>query len=376
MSAPLHVMVLGAQPEYLTNLRGPLIRELVGAGYRVTAVGAAEHAAVREKLESWGAHYRVVRIERAGLNPIADLGALAGLYSLFRREKPDLVFAYTVKPIVYGLPMARLAGVKRRFAMIAGRGWAFMDGAEFKRRLSRTLATVAYRVGLSSAQAAAFQNEEDRELFQSRGILPKRLKTIRIFGSGVDLDHYAAAPLPEGPPTFLMIARLLRDKGVPEYAAAARIVKQTSPDARFLLVGPYDHSPNGLKPAKVEGWVAEGVIDYVGEVDDVRPQIARSQVYVLPSKYGEGVPRSALEALSTGRAVITTDAPGCRDTVIVGENGYLVRPGDAEGLAAAMLAAIENPQRLAKMGERSLTLARDRFDVRAVNADLRAMMGL
>lgn len=369
-------MVVGAQPEYLTNLRGPLIRELVGAGYRVTAVGAAEHAAVREKLESWGAHYRVVPIERAGLNPIADLGALGGLFRMFRRERPDVVFAYTVKPIVYGLPMAWLAGVKRRFAMVAGRGWAFMDGAEFRRVLSRTLASIAYRVGLSTAQAAAFQNEEDRVLFRSRGILPKSLKTIRIFGSGVDLDHYAAAPLPAGAPTFLMISRLLRDKGVAEYAEAARLVKRSRPEARFVLVGPYDHSPNGLTPAEIKAWVDEGLIEYVGEVDDVRPQLERCHVYVLPSKYGEGVPRSILEALSTGRAVITTDAPGCRDTVVQSETGYLVKLGDAEDLAAAMTDAIADQQRLAKMGLAGQALARHRFDVRAVNADLRAMMGL
>lgn len=368
-------MVVGAQPEYLTNLRGPLIRELVAAGHRVTAVGAAEHPTVCEKLESWGAHYRVVPIERAGLNPIADLGALAGLYRLFRRERPDVVFAYTVKPVVYGLPMARLAGVRRRFAMIAGRGYAFMEGQEFKRRLARTLASIAYRVGLSSAQAVAFQNEEDRELFRERRILPEGLKTIRIFGSGVDLDHYAATPLPEGPPTFLMISRLLRDKGVAEYAAAARIVKRTRPDARFLLVGPYDHSPNGLTPAEVEAWVSEGLVEYVGEVEDVRPQLARCHVYVLPSKYGEGVPRSILEALSTGRAVITTDAPGCRDTV-ADESGYLVQLGDAEGLAAAMTAAIASPDKLRAMGEAGHAMARGRFDVRAVNADLLGMMGL
>ena len=369
-------MVVGAQPEYLTNLRGPLIRELVGAGYRVTAVGAAEHEAVRAKLEGWGAHYRVAPMQRAGLNPVADLGAMIALYRLFRRERPDVVFAYTVKPIVYGLPMARLAGVKRRFAMIAGRGYAFMEGGEFKRRLARTLATIAYRVGLSCAQAAAFQNEEDRELFRARGIVPGGLKTIRIFGSGVDLEHYEPAPLGKGPPTFLMIARLLRDKGVPEYAAAARLVKRARPDARFLLVGPYDHSPNGLSRAEVESWVGEGLVDYVGEVDDVRPWLARAHVYVLPSRYGEGVPRSILEALSTGRAVITTDAPGCRDTVIPGESGYLVKPGDAEALAVAMAHAIEDPRRTAAMGKAGLRLAQERFDVRAVNADLRAMMGL
>lgn len=368
-------MVVGAQPEYLTNLRGPLIRELVAAGHRVTAVGAAEHASVREKLESWGAHYRVVPIQRAGLNPIADLRAIAGLYALFRRERPDVVFAYTVKPVVYGLPMAWLAGVRRRFAMIAGRGYAFMEGAEFKRRLARTLASAAYRIGLSATQAVAFQNEDDLALFRERKILPKSLKTIRIFGSGVDLDHYTASPPPEGPPTFLMIARLLRDKGVPEYAAAARIVRRTRADARFLLVGPYDHSPNGLKPAEVEGWVADGLIDYAGEADDVRPWLARAHVYVLPSKYGEGVPRSVLEALSTGRAVITTDAPGCRDTVVDG-SGYLVRPGDVDDLAAAMLRATEDPAGTAAMGKAGLELARRRFDVRAVNADLRTMMGL
>lgn len=369
-------MIIGAQPEYLTNLRGALIRDLLAIGHQVTAVGAFEHEGVRRKLEAWGAQYRVAPMQRAGLNPISDLGSLRALYRVVRDERPDVVFSYTIKPIVYGLPIAALAGVKRRFAMVAGRGYAFLPGKEFKRRLSRFLGAWAYRVGLAFANGVAFQNEEDRALFKDLGLIGRAKPTIRIFGSGVELDRFEQKPLSEGPPTFLMIARLLRDKGVADFAEAARIVKAQRPDARFVLVGPFDPSPNGLRPEEVGAWQKEGLVDYTGEQPDVRPYLAAAHVYVLPSRYGEGVPRSILEALATGRAVITTDSAGCRDTVEAGRNGYLAPQGDVAALAEAMLSAISDRARLAEFGQFSRRLACERFDVAEVNRSLIALMGL
>jgi glycosyltransferase involved in cell wall biosynthesis len=172
-----------------------------------------------------------------------------------------------------------------------------------------------------------------------------------------------------------MIARLLRDKGIDQYIGAARLLRTLKPDARCVLVGPLDPSPNGFTPGEVEGWVRDGVIDYDGEMADVRPALRAAHVYVLPSR-GEGMPRSTLEALATGRAVVTTDVPGCRDTVREGWNGFLVPVGDAGALATAMAASAADQETLARMGRASRELAEDLFDVDKVNADLMAMMGL
>ena len=376
-----HIVVLGTQPEMLLGLRGPMIRDFLRRGYRVTAIGAEEMESVRAAFESWGADYTVVPIRRAGLNPIRDLRSLVGLFQALRRLRPDLLLAYTVKPIVYGIPIARLAGVPRRFAMITGRGFAFLEGREFKRRMARRLATVLYRLGLASADGVMFHNEDDCALFLREGMISTSTRMTRIWGSGVDLDQHRPAPLPalpeadEGAMTFLMIGRLLRDKGVREYVDAARIVQGRFPQARFRLAGPTDPSPNGVSDGEVAEWRREGVIEYLGPLSDVRAEIAACHVLVLPS-YAEGLPRSVLEAMAAGRAVITTDAPGCADTVEDGISGLLVPARDVTGLADAMVRCIQSPGFVEGAGARALDRARAIFDVRKVNAAIAAFLGL
>ena len=374
-----HIVVLGAQPEWLSGLRGPLIRDFLARGYRVTAIGAEETAGVRAKLESGGAEYAVVPLRRAGLNPLSDLRAIIALYRLFRRLKPDLLFAYTVKPIVYGLPAAWAARVPRRYAMIAGRGYAFHEGPERSRRLARIAGTVLLRFAFRFADGVLFHNNEDVAYFRGNRVLGSATRVRRIWGSGVDLDQHRPAempPLGPGQPTrFLMIGRLIRDKGVREYVAAARAVKEEFPDAQFVLVGPTDPSPNGIGPSEIEAIRSGGAVDYVGPLDDVREAIAQCHVVVLPSYY-EGLPRSVLEGMAAGRAIITTYAPGCADTVEPGVSGLLVEPRDAEALAAAMRRCIADPAFVASAGRRSLELAREKFDVEQVNSDIADFLGI
>jgi glycosyltransferase involved in cell wall biosynthesis len=377
LSAPdrRHVVVLGAQPEYLTGLRGPMIRALLNRGHGVTAIGSEEMPKVRAALESWGARYEVVPIRRAGLNPALDLRALYTLVKVLRRLKPDLLFAYTVKPIVYGLPAAWLAGVERRYAMIAGRGFAFLPGLEMRRRVTRHLATNLYRLGLRFADGVLFQNEDDRRLFLSTGMLRPGCRQLRIQGSGVDLVQFPPAPLPPGPVTFLMISRLLIDKGVREYVEAAARLKKAWPTARFLLVGASDPSPNGVPEETISAWKRRGDVEFLGALPDVTAILAACHVYVLPS-YGEGLPRSVLEAMATGRPIVTTDAPGCRDTVVPEVNGYLTPVRDSAALAAAMMRFLDQPERIEPMGQASLKIARDRFDVDLVNGTIIEFLSL
>ncbi|MGH6915423.1 MAG: glycosyltransferase family 4 protein, partial [Geminicoccales bacterium] len=232
-----------------------------------------------------------------------------------------------------------------------------------------------YRASLACCRSVFFQNQDDLDEFRRLGIVSERQELIRVDGSGVDTDYYGfARPQPE-PPTFLLIARLLRDKGIVEYAEAARRLRAQYPQARFQLLGPVDDNPSAVAAAELDRWRAEGAIDYLGAADDVRPYLRASSVYVLPS-YREGMPRTVLEAMSTGRAIITTDTPGCRETVVPGANGYLVPVRDADALAVAMRRFITRPDLAIAMGAQSREIALQRFDVRRVNAVMLKAMEL
>lgn len=369
MNYPLHIVVLGAQPEWLSGLRGPMIREFLSRGHSVTAIGSEEMPDVRAQLEGWGASYVVVPIRRAGLNPLADLRTIASLFRTLRRLQADLVLAYTAKPVVYGMPVAWAAGIKQRYAMITGRGYAFQPGREWPRRIAKLSASLLYRFSLQFANGVLFHNNDDRDLFLRTSLITPETRTRRIYGSGVDLTQHSPQPLPEGPIRFLMVGRLIADKGVREFVAAAERVKAKFPCAEFRLVGPTDPSPNGVSDTEIQRWKQAAVIDYVGSVRDIRPEIANSHVVVLPS-YAEGLPRSLLEAMAAGRAIITTDAPGCVDTVNQGVNGYCVPARDHEALAEAMERVLADPDFIKHAGSAGLALAREFYDVNKVNADI------
>jgi glycosyltransferase involved in cell wall biosynthesis len=263
--------------------------------------------------------------------------------------------------------------VKRFVALVTGLGYAFTGGREPKRLLSRVLGLILYQRAFRRADIAVFQNPDDREDFRRLRLLPKKLPVGMINGSGVDLDLYQPAPLPETL-SFLMIARFLKDKGVREFGEAAARLKRSHPHLRISLVGWLDQSPDAIDPTDLERFEAAGV-EMLGRLEDVRPAIAAASVYVLPS-YREGTPRSVLEAMAMGRAIITTDAPGCRETVVDGDNGLLVPPRDAEALHEAMLRFVEDPDLARRMGERSRWLAERKYDVRQVSRELMRHAGL
>ena len=300
--------------------------------------------------------------------------ALRLLWKL-REIWPDLILTCTIKPTVYGIPVAALIGVPRRFALITGLGYAFTPGRPKLRgrRIAGAAARVLYRMSLRGATAVVFQNVDDRQEFQSSGLLGATAAYV-VNGSGVDLDRFASVALPEEP-RFLLIARLLRDKGLAEYLAAASIVKAARPAARFDLVGSPDPNPSAFPVSQVHAAAKAGVITYHGSVEDVRGLIAAARIYVLPS-YREGTSRAVLEAMSMGRPVITTDAPGCRAAVSHGDNGLLVPVGSVEELAAAMTRLIDNPDEVRRMGARSRAIAEERYDVRLVTAEFMRILGL
>jgi glycosyltransferase involved in cell wall biosynthesis len=361
----------------LGNFRGPLIADLVAAGVRVLALAPDHDDRTRAAVRSFGGEPIDISLDRTGIHPLRDGADTVRLAAQLRRLGPDAVLSYFIKPVIYGSLAARMAGVPNRFAMVEGLGWVFTPGgnpANLKRRALKRAVSLLYRAGFAACRKVFMLNQDDIDELVGAGLLPAD-KVVRLTGAGVDLEQLRSAAAVEGPPTFLLMARLLREKGIPEYAAAARIVKRSHPEARFVLLGKTDPNPGGLSESEVRGWVDEGLLEWPGHVDDVRPWIAETSVYVLPS-WREGVPRSTPEAMAMARAVITTDAPGCRDTVVDGVNGFLVPVRDPEALAAAMMRFIEQPELVAAMGAASRKLAEERFDARAINRRIMAELGI
>lgn len=363
-----HVLIIGSLAESLVNFRGDLLRHLVAGGHRVSAAAPAGPSWVDDRLQQWGVRRLTIPLDRTGTGLLADLSLLAALRRLMRQHQPDAVLAYTIKPVVYGLIAARLAGVAHRVAMVTGLGFTFMPAQGWRQRLVQGVARGLYRIAMHCAHVVLFQNPDDEAEFRRAGLIPAGLGVVRIPGSGIHVDRFACQPVPQGPPRFLLIARLLADKGVREYLGAAKMLKARHPEAACHLVGPFDSNPSAIQPAEIEAAVAAGSIAYHGTVQDVRPLLAQCQIYVLPS-YREGMPRSVLEALAIGRPVITTDAPGCRETVVPGLNGELVPVADAQALADSMVRLAAQPHAvLQRMGTASREMAVSKYNVTLVNS--------
>ncbi|MGX5659512.1 glycosyltransferase family 4 protein [Castellaniella ginsengisoli] len=373
----MKLLLVGGFAESLLNFRGALIDDLLRAGVEVhVAAPELDDDVLSRALRDRGAIPHDIPLRRTGMNPIADLGAVLGLWRLMRQLRPDVFLGYTIKPVIYGMLAAWLAGVKRRYALITGLGYAFQDQpVGVKARLVSGLARGLYRVALRVAHRVFFQNPDDQALFRALGLLGDRVESVVVNGSGVDVRHFAQARVPEGRVVFLMIARLLGAKGVREYAQASSRLQREFPSAVFRLAGWIDGGPDSIRADELAAWVDQGHIEYLGKLADVRPALQACSVYVLPS-YREGTPRTVLEAMAIGRAVVTTDAPGCRETVIDGVNGYLVPVRSSDGLADAMRRFLVEPSLANEMGEQARRIAEDRYEVRRVNAEMLRGMGV
>ena len=371
-------LIIAGFANSLVGFRKPFIVALLNKGLEVhvAAPELLENQTITSELKALGAIPHSISMQRTGLNPAADTKTLFSIYSLMRNIKPDYMMGYTIKPVIYGALAAWLARVPKRFALITGLGFAFTEGDDNKRKTVRAVAQGLYRTALNHCQVVFFQNHDDEALFRELNIVSSQTRTCVVSGSGVDVDEYEVIPLVTHEPLrFLLIARLLVDKGVREYAQAAKQVKKLHPDVQFDLVGGLDANPTSITQAELDEWIEAGTVNFLGRLNDVRPAIQASSVYVLPS-YREGTPRTVLEAMATGRAVITTDAPGCRETVVDGDNGFLVPVKDVDALAQAMLRFIEQPALIAQMGQRARLIAEEKYDVHKVNAHMISEMEL
>lgn len=368
-------LLIAGLVDSLLNFRGPLIAELQARGFQVhvTAPDLPEGHPKRLQLESQGLTVHNTRMRRTGTNPIADLATLWNLWRLMHRVQPQFVMGYTIKPVIYGSLAAWLAGVPNRFALITGLGYSFQGDGQ--RMRLRALVQQLYALALARVDKVFFQNPDDESLFRQRSILNDCTPSCVVNGSGVDVTSFQITPIQPGSQRFLLIARLLGDKGVREYAQAAQRIRSLHPDVTFTLVGWIDQNPNAIEQHELNAWIDEGTLHYLGQLTDVRPAIAACSVYVLPS-YREGTPRTVLEALAMGRPIITTDAPGCRETVVDGDNGFLVPVKSVEALVQAMLKFIEDPTLAPRMGQRSRQISEEKYDVHKVNEVMLREMGI
>ena len=365
------------------NFRGKLLEAIHQQGYEIHIIAPdlTSFSAEDEKLLELGYYVHEVPMQRTGTNPASDLKTLLNMYALIKKIKPDYVLSYTIKPVIYGTLAAWLAKAPHRYALITGLGYAFQNvETHSKRSIFQKLVHGLYQQALSRSHKAFFQNPDDLKLFQDLKLLGSNTPVVVVNGSGVNVTDFNVHPLPTDEQqhakiSFLLIARLLIDKGVREYAQAAEIIKQKHPHVEFNLVGWIDENPSAITQQELDQWVTKKTVKYWGKLTDVRPAIAESSVYVLPS-YREGTPRTVLEAMAMGRAIITTDAPGCRETVVDGDNGFLVEVKSVESLVEAMQKFIHQPELIEKMGNRSREIALHKYDVHQVNAHMMQEMGL
>ncbi|WP_233426844.1 glycosyltransferase family 4 protein [Rhizobium mongolense] len=372
------ILVLSSYSRSLTNFRLELLKSMVRAGHVVIAAGPEDDPDVKADLSKIGVEFAKIPMARASLSPVRDIATFLQIRRLIKKIRPDVVVPYTMKPIVYGGIAARSAGVPRRCFLVTGLGHVFSEASlrTLKGRWIKRLCVWLYQLAMAGAKAVFVYNDADRSDIIENSLVHNVSVIHRVAGSGVDVDHYAFAPAPIEKPVFLMVTRLIKDKGVFEYVEAARCLKQHRPNAEFQLLGPFDPNPGAISRLQVQEWIEKGIVDYLGETNDVRPFLAKCNIFVLPSYYREGIPRSILEAMAVGRAIITTDLPGCRDTIEPGENGYLVMPRSAGSLFSAMSLLADRLRLAAEMGRRSRELACARFDVHSINEILIDRMGL
>lgn len=325
----MHILMTVNAAWNIWNFRRPLVEALASAGHKITVLAPPDDTVA--ELESLGCQFRALKMSIKGLNPLADLELQRQFSQMFRQEQPDAVLSFTIKNNIFGARAAKSVDVPF-LPNVTGLGTAFLSG-----KLLQKTTELLYRRSFDALPVVFFQNEDDRDLFLDRRLL--RADQARVLpGSGIDLIRFSSAPMPapENPPVFLMIARLLRDKGVVEFVEAARRIKLHHQEARFQLLGAVGaENRSAIDHPTVEAWVAEGAIEYLGTTADVRPAIAAASCVVLPS-YREGAPRTLIEAAAMARPLIATDVPGCRAVVDRDVSGFLCKVGCAESLAAAM----------------------------------------
>jgi len=373
----LTVLIIAGLGWSLVNFRLDLMRRMLANGHRVLAAAPDFDAETEATLRAAGIEPVTVPMDRTGLNPVQDLKTLKALRRLIRTRRPDVILPYTMKPIVWGTLAARLEGHKRCYPLFTGLGYAFSDpDPRGKRRLVRRIAITLHRHALRDMRLGFYYNAAELHDLRRFGMVPVQARMIAIPGSGADTDRFTPQPMPVGVPVFLFIARMLRSKGLEDLLTATRALRAQGARFRVELLGPTDSNPDAIAEDTLRQWHAAGEVIWHGATRDVRPYLAKCHVLVLPTRLREGVPRTILEAMASARPVITTDAPGCGETVGDGEGGFVVPMGDPAALAAAMRRFLNDPTLAAQLGGQARARVCRNNDVHLVNRLLLTEMGL
>lgn len=370
MNSKKIVIISGYSPS-LVNFRGDLIRSWVKLGYEVYAVGP-EKDCESDILALGVKEFHSIKVNRTGANVFSDVKYVIALRKYLKQIKADVTLGYTIKPAVYGALAAKLAGVKNINSMITGAGFLFASNS-IKAKVLKFMSSSLLRIGFGCADKVIFQNRDDLSEFVSAGLVSIN-KCNLVNGSGVNMERFAPSALPSRI-TFLMMARLLYSKGTLEYLKASEIVKKKYPEVRFMIIGRTEDLADCIPQDELDMYFGNGIVEQISYTNEVPKYLSMCSVYVLPS-YREGTPRSVLEAMAMGRPIITTDTPGCRETVVPGDNGFLIPVKSVESLVEKMEWFITNQDKIEQMGIRSYQICKEKFEVSKVNETMNQIMGL
>lgn len=364
------ILMIASKTKAHINFRGDLTKQIVDMNYDVTVI--VPHDLYKKELEELGVKVIVMPYDKNSTSIKDNLDTIDKIVEIINEEKPDLIFAYTIKPIILGSMAAKKCKIDNMYSMVTGLGHIYSDNS-LKTRIIRMICGMGYRYAFKLNKKVIFQNKDDIDEVVKRKYI-KRNKCELVDGSGVNMERFKRSPLPDDN-IFLMVSRVLKEKGVIEYFEAAKIVKEKyKDDVHFMFVGEIDKTNYAVDTSKLQKYVDDGIVELIPETDDVPSYIEKCRYFVLPTYYREGVPRVNLEALSMGRPIITTCTPGCKETVIDKKNGLFVKPRDVNDLAEKMEWMINNPKYVEKMAKRSYQLCKERFEVGIINERMLEIM--
>lgn len=361
------ILIITSSTKMFFNFRENLVKDMIKAGYAVSVI--VPENGFKKEFDRIGAKEIVIDMNKNTTSIFKNLKYIRVLKKRIKEEKPNIVFSYTIKPIILGSIAAKILKVPNIYSMVTGMGHVYEDNVSFKVKIIRFICGIGYKLAFKYNKKVIFQNPDDIDEVVRRKYL-KREKCALISGSGVDMKKFRKTILPEND-VFIMVTRVLKSKGVLEYFEAAKKVKEKYPRARFLYVGRIDETSYSLKYEDLKPYIDEKIVEYIPETPDVFQYLKEARYYVLPSWYREGIPRASLEALATAKPIITTDSCGCREVINEGKNGLLVKPKDIDDLVEKMLYMIEHKKEVNKMSEESYRFCKERFEISIIN---RAML--
>lgn len=366
------ILVIAPKTSNLISFRGDLLCDLKKNGCNIVAVVPEDEE--RDFFKENGIKVRLINLDKNSLSAFGALSYYKSLKKIIKEEKPDKVFSYTIKPVIFGSIAARKAGVKDIYSLICGLGILFCSNS-WKIKLLRPIGGAMYKHALKHNKKVIFQNKDDIGEFVSRGYV-KRSQCELVNGSGVNLDRYVRNKLPKDKVSFLMVSRILKEKGVLEYFKAAKIVKEKYPEVDFVFAGAVDKNKNAVDMEMLQPYIIEGDVKCVINSKEVAKLLSESSVFVLPSYYREGIPKALIEATAMGRPILTTNMPGCRETIVEGENGLFVKVKRANDLAEKMIWMIEHKDKLQEMGDKSFAMCKEKFTIDIIDGRMMEIMGV